>query len=86
MTYLAQSKFIERNQEKIFYGQLAPEVITFKDCHAGPNVDFTISLPNCKVLNLISSQKQRIKAMPGFTAQELRVERDMLFIRRMIER
>ena len=56
LTYLSQGKFIVQGSERIFNGKLSPEVITFKDCFTSLEIDFSISIPNCKVLNIVSTE------------------------------
>jgi hypothetical protein len=54
-TYLAQPKFIDNGNDKIFTGKLYPEVITFKDCSTPLVTDSLIGMPNCKTLHIFST-------------------------------
>lgn len=52
--------------ERIFTGLLYPEIITFKDCRAPLERDVLIGLPQCRVLKIISTEKQKVRPLPRF--------------------
>lgn len=70
LKHLAQPTFeqilFDGSQKQRLIGKLYPEAITFHDCHFVES-DFLMSIPNCKSLTIVSTNKQKLKKLPQFS-------------------